>query len=183
MKILLALLLCASCYAAPPLPLIPTVTRKAPLQSPRAASVPKSTPMFVTASELPVLPMVPYFRVANSEFGTYEFSASAWQPTGYAILFEVSPTVGLLAQWEPLAWFGPYVVDQQVFAGLYSYSVTLYIRATPTLSPAPAVLTEVNSTVLLSESGKAIMSRRVASAKVAVNPRFKGVRAWVSPRF
>lgn len=178
MRTILLLLLCLHAHAAlPPMPSVPTVKRTVPLLSPRHASQPKSTPMFVTASENPRLPMKAYFRIANSEFGKYELTAESLQPMGYALLFEVSPTP---KDWQPLAWFGPYVVNQQVFAALYSHSATLNIRATaqPPTASAPAILREASSTVVLAETGIPLKSATRPARRIAVNPML-GARAWV----
>lgn len=127
---------------------------------------------FISASVNPPLPMTGYFRRANSEFGTYEFSAQTIQPANHAVLFEVSPTLG---DWVPLAWFSPYPVEQPVFAGLYSYSDVLFIRATATPSSSIRI-SEIPGEFRVVE---AMSIGPPSTAGPRVNPALRGARAWV----
>lgn len=143
MKLLLFLALCLTASAAttPPLP----VKRPQPLRSPAASVVSKDKPMLrvSTITEPPRLPMTPYFRKVQSEYGRFEFNAEALQPANQSILFELSTDLAP-GSWVGLAWFGPYPTAQQVFAGLTSDNAALHIRAT--VSPAPATLSRVATT-------------------------------------
>ncbi len=166
MKLLLSLLLCVSASAAT-VP-FPKVTR--PALSPKHAALPKSTPMKRQTlgggggGESPKrLPMKAYCVEVNP--GQMDFTAEALQPANQSVLFELSSSL-TEGSWVTLAWFGPYPVEQQVFAMVPLDIGHSNIRATAGVSPG------------------ATMSRVVIqnSPGIRVNPDVRGVRAWRGTR-
>lgn len=163
----LLLLLCLPAYASmPPMPPVPTVTRQGPLLSPKDASTPKATPMLrtVASTEPPKLPMIPFYREVQSQYGTIEFFAQALQPANQSVLFEVSPDLAP-DSWIPIAFFPAYPVNQQVFAGITTHQTRLVIRAKATLVMPGGFV----KTVTTGES-------------VWTNPKVRGVHAWRGAR-
>lgn len=150
-------LLMVMCVSASAAPLPPLVTRPKALHSPKHAAT-KDKAMFVPASEIPVLPMEAYVRAVESPYGKWELTAGALQPAGFGLVFEVSP---VLADWQPLATFGPVPYAQKSYTALYSFSETLNVRAK--LVPQPV---NVRS------------AKRTAAGYIGVNSSLSGVRAW-----
>lgn len=129
MKTFLLLLLCLPAYAAtPPMPsTTPTVRRTAPALSPRHASQPKSTPMFVPSSENPPLPMT--YGVALTPEGDFFFVAGAFKPKNTGLTMEWSTVPK--GSWHFLAGWGAYPEDQWVSGTAWTSEPRMFIRATP----------------------------------------------------
>ncbi len=134
MKMLLFLFCSALVIHAAPFPPMPAgitarfMANSTPVPTKAKVVKPDGKPVSrLVSSTLPPVPMTPYFRVANSEFGTYEVAASALQPAGYGILIECSSSV--TGPYETLAVFTPTTTEQYVYAGKYTYSETQFIRA------------------------------------------------------
>ncbi len=135
MKTLLFLFCSALAINAAPFPPMPAgitarfMANSTPVPTKAKVVKPDGKPVSrLVSSTLPPVPMTPYFRVANSEFGTYEVAASALQPAGYGILIECSSSV--TGPYSPLGYFGPAAKDQYVYAGKYTYDERQFVRAT-----------------------------------------------------
>lgn len=152
--------LCLTAFAATPPPL--PIKRQAPLRSPAASVVSKDKPMLRTATvtEPPKLPMQPFYRAVQTQYGNVEFFAQALQPANQSVLFELSPDL-TPDSWIPIAFFPSYPVNQQVFAGITTYEQRLTIRA-KAMPEMPSGFTKTVTT------GEAVWT----------NPKVRGVHAW-----
>lgn len=123
------LLLALPAYAAPlpPMPAIPTVTRQAPLLSPKAASVPKTTPMFIPASSsLPRIPMM--VEIAPASDGRITLIVDALKPANTPMTFEYATFA--TGPWEPLFSWSAYPEQQWVGIAWTTSGDSKFVRAT-----------------------------------------------------
>lgn len=141
---ILLLTLCLSASAA--------IKRPEPLLSPKHASQPKTRLMTRTATEPPRLPMEAFHRKVQSEYGTDEFTAQAFQPAQQAVQFYMTPDCAPNSK-VPVAWFPPLQNPSSVIYGLTTYSDKIYIAAEAApvalagkLAVAPAGFTRLSAT-------------------------------------
>lgn len=142
----LLLLLCLTAHAAPlpPMPAIPTVTRPAPLLSPKAASAPKVTPMFIPASSsLPPIPMM--VEVAPASDGRITLIVDALKPANTSMTFEYATFA--TGPWETLQYWSAYPEQQWVGIAWTTSGDLKFVRAThgtgTSFNPASAMLSPV----------------------------------------
>lgn len=185
MKAILLLLLCLPAYAAlPPMPAIPAVKRPAPWLSPKAASVPKSTPMArsTAAGETSLSTLAPtrppvfetnltIIQIDGSQIVRDKATIYAIQRVGKGIRVEYSDSV-MPTTWEFLADWAPYVEEQIIVTERYTdpafRAQARFFRVVEYTSPA-----------LLSESGNWILA---SGLRYRVNPAITGVRTWSTKR-
>lgn len=183
MKALYAILFAFPAYAAPmpPVPAIPTVKRPAPLLSPKAASVPKSTPMvkFTPAGESSLSTLAPtrppvfetnitIVQIDGSVVVRDKTTLYAIQRVGKGIRVEFSDTIP--ATWDFLADWSPYVEEQIIVTERYTdpaYRVQArFFRVVEYTPPA-----------LLSESGGWVLASK-PKPSYRINPAIPGVRTF-----
>lgn len=169
MKTILLLLLCVPAYATP-FPLLPTVKRPAPLESPKAASAPKTTPMrklTTTSTSYPSTMVCAFTRdinilhcdTNNADCFLYDQTHVAEvQRAGYVLTILMTDAVaeGALTEvgWYPAApferesgfdWFHPAYdrVPHRVFVARQSLAPTGLVPASaaPRANPALKGLT------------------------------------------
>lgn len=145
MRTIFALLLALPAYATPlpPMPAIPTVTRPAPLLSPKAASAPKTTPMFIPASSsLPPIPMM--VEIAPASDGRITLIVDALKPANTPMTFEYATFA--TGPWETLQYWSAYPEQQWVGIAWTTSGDLKFVRATHgtgSFNPASAMLSPV----------------------------------------
>lgn len=180
MKPILLLCLCLSASAAPLPPALPPVIRPAPLLSPRAASVPKVTPMArasasITYPASPIsitLPLrwnVNFFHCDTNDPNCvlYDYdSGKVLQRAGHVLRIELADRVPDHPR-ALLVTFGAGPTDRESgFDWLHPSSQRPRMRffyEVQTLAPAT-------------------LSSLPATPKIVVNPMFQGVHVWSTPK-
>lgn len=182
MKTFLVLLLAIPAYAAtPPIPssfIVPVVKRPAVLLSPKAASVPKSTPMmkFTVAGESTVSTLAPFWMSFTKDQFFFDSivditHVQAIQRAGKGLRFEYKDSVNAPG-WAFMADWTPYPEEQVVQTEWYHSTdqrmQARFFRVVEYTAPA-----------LLSESGNWVLAG--SKPLYRANPALR-IRTWRTPR-